>query len=726
MTIRRLISRFPGIGYIRRSLGWQAAMFGDAMHGAGGGPADLTQPYARSAWVRSAIQFVAAPIAMRPLNFTADRRGGDVVIDDAALTAFWEKPGRSNGGVLKRADFMEATVGWLKLKGQCFWVMDDSWLDPRMGTKSRLFLARPDDMTAICNGRELVGWAWLNAKGSRALLIPEQVAHIKFWNPYHEILGLAEWEGAMIAAESDFAAGTFARNLAKNNGDRGPYVIGKSGNFSDEQIKQVSAQLRQKRELGRRGEFRAAFLPADVDIKEPAVNAVDAAYVAQRLENRKEVYAAFAVPQSFADAQASYSIGSASDRFRLIEDTCMPLGSKIEDAIELVSARLMPPGLTLFAEFDWDSHSTMQQVRAERFATATSAVDRGMPWHEASEYFRLKLPRFPGDAIGRVPFNLQEISNTPTDPTPPTSPTPPTAAPDPLAELEQLFTGKHPAQCPCSAPASAPQKAVSARSQAIWTRIRKLREPWEKKFEQKISRYLMDARAETLRNIAASAKKTPVTKEADALSLIFDLAEWLRTWCQGLTQVSRAAMEAAGIEVWTQELGKDDPMTQPSGDVLLALHARQNMLSGAGTKVWEAVRDELAAGIRAGDTTEQLAERTRRKFAGIDKQRATVIAKTETTVAYETARDMAFRAAGVQWKQWLASGLGNSRLTHLGANEQIVAVGEKFVVGGFPLAYPGDPDGPPKEIINCNCVTIAVSGPDGNDIEGNDNTEIPY
>ncbi|MDP0726282.1 hypothetical protein Q8F99_26940, partial [Klebsiella pneumoniae] len=84
------------------------------------------------------------------------------------------------------------------------------------------------------------------------------------------------------SAESDYAAGTFAKNLAQNNGDRGPYVIGKSGVFTDEQIKQVSAQLRMKRELGRAGEFRASFIPADVEIKEPSINAVDAAYVAQR------------------------------------------------------------------------------------------------------------------------------------------------------------------------------------------------------------------------------------------------------------------------------------------------------------------------------------------------------------------------------------------------------------------------------------------------------------
>jgi hypothetical protein len=93
----------------------------------------------------------------------------------------------------------------------------------------------------------------------------------------------------------------------------------------------------------------------------------------------------------------------------------MPLAAKIADALEIVVTRFLGKRQTVFVEFDWDSHSTMQQVRAERFTTATSAVDRGMPWQAASEYFRLKLPRFAGDSIGRVPFNLTEIGGVPSD-----------------------------------------------------------------------------------------------------------------------------------------------------------------------------------------------------------------------------------------------------------------------------------------------------------------------
>lgn len=719
MKISRWIS-----GFVSKSLGWQQTMFGDISRDGGGTTGDLRNPYARSAWVRSAIGFVAGPISMRPLIFTRDRRGGDVVIEDAELTAFWETPGRSKGGIMSRQDFIEATVGLLKLKGQCFWIMDETWFGPR-GKKTPLILARHDSMHAMIEGGELIGWTYTDAASQRTALICEQVVHHKFWNPYHDWLGLSEWESAMIAAESDYAAGVFAKNLAKNNGDRGPYVIGKAGQFSDEQIRQVTAQLRQKRELGRRGDFRAAFIPADVEVKEPDVNSVDSAYVTQRLENRKEIYIAFGVPPSFADPQASYSIGSASDRFRLIEDTCQPLAAKIAEGMEVVCKMFLGRKETIFVEFDWDSHSTMQQVRSERFETATKAVDRGMPWAEASKYFGLKMPRFKGDSIGRIPFNLTPIDDgeedMPADPA-----ATPTAEDDSEDPLEKLFAAR--AQACCNDHAETKPKAISAKALDAWKQVRKFRETWEKKHAAKISRYLMDARAETLKNLAdaTSGQKGIVAKDFDALSVIFDLDKFLSKWVGGLLGIDRAMLEAAGIEVW-DELGRDDPMTQPADEVIIALADRENRLSGAGTKVWEAVKATLEEGIFKGETTEQLAARTRAKFSSIDRTRSIAIAKTETTVIYETARDMAFRAAGVQWKQWLCSGLGNERLTHLSANEQIVEVDSKFLVGGYEMTFPGDPDGPPQEVINCNCVTIAVAGPDQTDIEGNNpNADIPY
>ena len=692
--------------------------------GGGSARAELTRPYANSVWVRAAIGFVAQPITAVPLVFSRDKRGGDEVIDDPELTAFWERPARTRGGLMARADFIEATVAWLKMRGEAFWLMDDTWLS-RRAKKSPLILARPQDMREILmhRTRELAGWAWSDASGRRETLIPEQVVHLKYFNPYDEIRGLAEWEAAKVAADSDYAAGVFARNLMSNNGDRGPYVIAKAGTPSSEQQKQIVSMLRQKRELSRRGDFRPVFLTADVEVQEPGMQAVDTAYVAQRLENRHEIYAAFGVPMSFAEVMASYSVGSASDRYRLIEDTCQPMGAKLCDGVEQVSA--MFKGESLFAEFDWDEHSTMQAVRAERVDSAAKLVDRGMPWKDASDYLRLRMPRFKGDDVGRVPFNLEEIGREEEKP----EPTPaPAATEDPVEELTKLIRTMPVAAAAPGCGCGCGAKAAGGEVNKQWERIQKARRPWEKKIQGKVSRLLMDARAETLRKLAAAtAGEEKSVKSIDVLSVIFDLGEWLPKWIETISKVDRAALLQAGAELWKDELEKDDPLVLPSEKVKLAIAIRENRLRDAGTKVWSRVRADLDAAVASGATNAELAAAIKKSFAGIDAARSNTIAATEITAVYETGRDMTFREAGIGFTQWLHSGLSDhARPTHMAANGQIREMGEPFDIGGVPMMFPGDPEAPAEEVINCRCVRIAVAGPDQDDIEGNDNDEIPY
>lgn len=716
----KFFSRRSDVPAERKSGGLSPTLQAFLTGGSTGSADELRKPYAQSVWVHRAIRYVSGPLESVPLLWTQDKRGGDVTVEDAELTAFWERPAVTRGGTMARADFIAALVGWYLLKGEFFLVLDDTWLSTG-GRKSPLMVARPDEMQPILGDEmQLAGWFYLSAGGRREALIPEQVIQVKAWNPYDDFRGLADWEAARIAADSDYAAGVFARNLMKNNGDRGPYVIGKDGVASDEQQKQITAMLRQKRELSRRGDFRPVFLTGDIEVHEPGLQAVDAAYVAQRMANAYETFLAFGVPPSFATVTASYSIGSASDRFKLIEETCMPIAAKLADAFERVEQ--LRTGRQVFCEFDFDEHSTLQQVRSERFSAAKDGLDRGMPWRVASDYFRLKLPRFPGDDVGRVPFNLVEIG---TEPEPEGGDEAPTEA-DPYEELKAAFTvrsksGETPVKPCCEHHGKAQTKAAAE----IWAKVHKAREPWEARMKKRISRYLMDARAETLRNLAAQTEPKAQGKALDPIEILFDLGQWITEWTRGLIEIERNALERAGFELWTDELGKTDPLVMPAENVDLALAIRRNRIKNAGERVWQTVKGKVEKAIADGMPNEELAKEIKRVFAGIDEQRSRTIANTEITAAYEVARDMTFQTAGVEWTQWVAAGDGRERDTHRQADGQIRESGTPFDVGLAKLLFPGDPSGPPEEVINCRCVRIAVPGPDTTDTEG-DSDDIPY
>lgn len=694
--------------------------------------AKLGRPYADSVWVMRAIKLAVDPLTSVPMVFTQDRRGGDVKLDDPELTAFWQEPAQTRSGVMRTAALIQATGGWLKLDGNAFWVMDDTWLT-RSARKSPLIVPRPASMRPVLDAdRALVGWRMRDAKGRGHLLIPDQVIHFKSWNPYDEILGLPEWSAAQVAAQSDYAAAVFARNLMLNNGDRGPIISSREGMMGDEQIAQIVSQLRAKAEQARQGKYVAAFLPGNVAVEDPAVQAVDAAFVTQRLENRHEIFIAFGVPASMASLTANYSVGSASDRFRLIEDTSMPLGTQIAEGIEEVSQRFQGTGSTIFMEFDWDEHSTMQQVRRETVGSLEKLVEQGMPMRTAGEYLRMRLPRFPGDEIGRVPFNLVEVEATT-----PHEPKPPKDDEDEVDDLEKIFEARNAARKrkahelleTSRAIEDIHQRASDDDRHKLWQRIHRSREPWEKRFESKFRRHLFEARRQTLSNIATAQQleEKSVKVKASPSDLVFDLQGWLADFVKDMLAISRNALDTAGSEMWSGELGNDDPLTMPAAETIAALKQRENRLKGAGEKVWERVRDSLQEGITAGETMDELAERTRRTFQGIDRQRSRAIAVTETTVAYETGRDLAMQAAGIGWSEWVASGDGRERDSHRQADGQIREMGETFDVGGHELRFPGDPDGPPEEVIHCRCIRIAKGGPDEGDVIGNeDSDEIPY
>lgn len=688
----------------------------------------LRQPYKQSVWVMSAIRHVADPVAGVPLVFSQDRRGGDTPLENPELTRFWERPGIAKGGLMRRADFVKASIGWVKLAGEFFWVMDDSWL-VRGSKKSPLILARPDRMREVCDSKtgELVGWRYRDGKGTEQLLIPEQVIHQKNFNPYHDIRGLADWQAAEIAADADYAAGVFAKNLMASNGDRGPIVTA-DGNPSPEQIEQITRQLREKSIMSRRGEMKPIFLAGpNMKVQDPTVQAVDAAFVSQRLENRHEIYIAFGVPASFAEVAVSYSIGAASDYYRLIEMTCMPIAAMIADAIEEVSARFLGTDATLFAEFDFSEHSTMQQVRAERFDQAIKGVDRGMPWKDASNYLNLKLPRFAGDEVGRIPFNVQEIQAAPevnSDQSSVISEDEEEKI-DHLAELKDLFScPAHGAHEPCKKDAEEMQDGGDELPErdpqrvALWENMLKRRAPWLKRFESRFTRHLMAARGETLKNIEANYQKSVIKNgketKAGVLDLIFNLGNFLEGFLDGMGVVSRNAMETAGEEMWEDELDRDpedDPLTMPSAEVMTMVQARQNHLAGTGTDIWNEVREAIGDGIEAGDTLDEISGRVRDSFNGISDERARRIAVTEVTAAYEAGRFLTLKEAGIEWKQWLSSGDERVRVTHLAADFQTVRINEFFKVGESKLLYPGMSGAPASEVINCRCMVVAGEAP---------------
>lgn len=155
--------------------------------------------------------------------------------------------------------------------------------------------------------------------------------------------------------------------------------------------------------------------------------------------------------------------------------------------------------------------------------------------------------------------------------------------------------------------------------------------------------------------------------------------------------------------------GVDEPL-----DTQRYLQRAENRLVGIGNELWFNARSAIAAGLAAGESIPTIASRVR-EAASVTQPRAEVIARTEShgarnAVNYATVTRVnnAFGVSGAIRRRWQAANDSRTRDTHRRADGQVVDLSEPFQVGRASLEFPGDPSGPPEEIINCRCTTITI------------------
>lgn len=669
----------------------------------------LHEPFSDSVFVQRAVKMISGPVASVPIKFV--RPGSDSVrgrvpsdntIDIPGVAEWLQSPMKG----LSYSDFIEASIGWLKLK-ECFWLLGDDALVPFPDVQKLpyIIVARPDRMRHIVENGEVTGWDYVDPSGKHWSLLPEQVIHLRYWNPYDNFRGLGEYRSASVAAEADWLAGKFSKNLMSNNGDTGPFIIAKNGAPSDAQREQIISDLKAKRAAQLRGDFKPIFMTGDIEVQDPQIRSVDTAFISSRMENRHEIAIAFGVPPSLFDVKAAYSIGSASDLYQLIQNTCIPTSRKLADALSLLILRLTKKAVHV--EFDWSQHPVMQEVRKERLASIDTLANRGMPINLISDYLGLGLPRFEGDDVGYLPMGVAPVSAM-------LEPAPEPATSEDYSEPKEETEDSVKAMCD----ALRKHKGVkSSYNKILWMAHMRKRFKYIRMFESKFNRELMVLRTRVLRNLDRlrdSVGKSVVNKSGliDAILGINDFGKNLNS---SFTPIITSSITDASAQV-LEEIGFKDPWKFPPAKLLSFISERENKIVGVGDTVFNQLKTVLHDGLEKGENVDDLASDLKSRFNSLSKTEARRIAMTETGVAFNYSRDESMKAAGVKYKRWLSSHGPNVREAHAEAEERYsdnpIPMSEPYEVDGEQLMYPGDPSGSPGNVINCQCISIAAEEPE--------------
>ncbi|MFD3848176.1 phage minor head protein [Streptomyces microflavus] len=241
----------------------------------------------------------------------------------------------------------------------------------------------------------------------------------------------------------------------------------------------------------------------------------------------------------------------------------------------------------------------------------------------------------------------------------------------------------------------------------------------------------LDAEEAAFTRLVAQALTETADEFADAVSgateLVaarFSVGRIARMWgnrTRGLVRrllgtaeiAAEAAAEDVGAELpegWDNLPERYDEGTLPAG-LGQYVETTEHLLRAVGDRLADVAREELAAGVDAGEDIDQLKDRLRTAFsregAQLGPARENLIGQTEAGRAWNTSTLAAARAVTGPdrpvVKQWLTRGDTRVRSDHQAVNGQLRLLAEPFRVGGVDMQTPGDPTAPPAQVCNCRC-----------------------
>jgi hypothetical protein len=137
----------------------------------------------------------------------------------------------------------------------------------------------------------------------------------------------------------------------------------------------------------------------------------------------------------------------------------------------------------------------------------------------------------------------------------------------------------------------------------------------------------------------------------------------------------------------------------------LTYYIGQRIIEVMKTTVKQA-NEMIIQGRSEGLTDKEIANKIRTDRR-VRELRANTIARTESTTAINKAWILSLESSGLQYeKAWTAIRDDRTRDSHWETDPSFwIGIKESFMIGGFPMAYPGDNSqgSPIVNIINCRC-----------------------
>lgn len=524
----------------------------------------------------------------------------------------------------------------------------------------------------------------LNQKNNRIIIQKEQLIYNPLFDPtitnYNTATdrGLSPIDVVRSEIDADSSAGKYIEKFFKNFTQVGGVLVDKEGGATSEDMERVVAQFNSKHQ-GDSKSYKTVGLPRGVDYKEAAQTMREMQFLDSRSDIRDKILSVLGIHKALMGVtdQVNRSVIEEATR-QLWVQTLKPVVIRLTEKFNQQLFRIYFPGYSIKADFS--EVKELQENMESILKQAEGYRKLGYTLNEINEHFKLGM-ELVTDEIGDTRF-----------------------VPRILTTLDQLTV-----QTPPKELVAPPKKAIEKIADILIEKetkntdgdayrdayLRK-RKPLETKFNSKMKRYFFEQRKDVLKIMSEAKHPHNITN---------DLGKFFNDEDERIKETTKPLyIEGAelGIKIADAQFKIVNNSIDKDISETLVMN-RVNKITGINDTVYNEIKLNLYEGLKAGESTDQIAKRIKGVY-NMASTRAKTISRTETGGIINDSTAAEYEKKGVKRISWA----GGTRQSHAKVNGTTVSYGEEFANG---LKYPGDSSGSgstAKNLINCRCTFFAV------------------
>lgn len=565
----------------------------------------------------------------------------------------------------------DSIVKNLETQGKAYLISEQYRKSPIGTIPSVIWVANSQYMKPIIENGEIKEFQYGEGQKT-ATFQPAQVTFIRYWHPNNPWDGLAPLSAARLGVMLQWYSNQYNTRQFKD----GPMVSGfwkpdGPRPLTPANEKELNDLMKQKAGKGYQNAGKAPVLQG-VTFQPVGISQKDLQFVEMMKMTKEDILEVFRVPKSLLGLTDTTFANANEAKKAFWSSKLIPIMKMVEQFLYVgFFKRLNQP---YYLQFNYASIPELQEDMLAKVQVAEKLYNMGVPFALINEKLEFGFESFPG----------AEVSN-------PKVPGAPAFSEDQIYEkISKKKKIEKMAQMPFDHALRIGEQNKAA----------KVMVQYEKLIEAKLKRFWKEQYTLVINELKDNSKSVDKAALDTIRTALINFLNRLK-FGEGFFNASSDLLSKAyidGIKRVYSGVGIKPPVL---------IHDAEMHLAMRGVKIKDSANEIMTAlsqSIRDADTVDNLAKKISDVFDSAET-RAKLIARTESTAAYNGGRVRGIERLGIKKKQWVNSGDDKVRESH--RIDQTVDVNEPFTLNsGVKVQYPGE--GPASESCNCRCSVIPV------------------